>query len=346
MAEALIRPTAISLDCHSECRDFRHYAAVVMESLRAVGLPAVLRWMDDKERSGTGEEIAAALANLPDAPGPGAEGASLHFELDDGARGGMLASARYYPDQGGTTFSSLNLRRVTRMADDDGAFIAFQDRCSALARELLTRVGLYSATLRTEGAGMRCLPEVPLVEDASRLAATNRAEVDASYESPDAFWKAGWTQVAEREGQILLARALDVATGTSPLMRIIDDQWAMARAAKPGLTDYKRPEVHPAEKPVFEAGAARLEAVGYSADEQLLEYSCVLERDEHLRGWEIFALANIVKQGAASDGRVVKTVRIVFLDEWAARQERRPLLDVGCRVFFTAEDGSLTELTD
>jgi hypothetical protein len=97
---------------------------------------------------------------------------------------------------------------------------------------------------------------------------------------------------------------------------------------------------------VFEAGAAGLEPVGYSAAEQLLEYSCVVQNGEHLQGWEIYAVKNIVDRGQTSDGRRAKTVRVVFLDERAARQEKRPLLDVGCRVFATADDGSLKELTD
>jgi len=45
-------------------------------------------------------------------------------------------------------------------------------------------------------------------------------------------------------------------------------------------------------------------------------------------------------------GNPVDCVRIVFLEEWMAR-ERRPLLDVGARVFFMdRKTGDLVEITD
>ena len=48
-----------------------------------------------------------------------------------------------------------------------------------------------------------------------------------------------------------------------------------------------------------------------------------------------------------SRGRPVDTVRIVFLEEWMARRERRPLLDVGARVFFMdPRTGRDVEVTD
>ncbi len=346
MAGWTIRPEAVSLTCHSECVAFRRYVKTVLESLHSVGLPTLLRWTDDSERSGTASEIDTALKSLPDAAGRGVARASLQFELDDGSRGGLLGSARFNPDQDGMAFASLNLRRLTRKADNAATLVAFQDRCSALAQELLGRVGLYSVDLVAEDGGLRCLPEVPLVEGASHLVATNQDEVEASYDQPEAFWNADWVRVAERDGQILMKRAMDVVCGPEYLARVLGGQWAMARAAKPDLTRYERPEVDPAEKKIFEAGAARLEPVGYSAAEQLLEYSCVVQEGEHLPGWEIYSLANIVEQGRTSDGRGVKTVRVVFLDEESARREKRPLLDVGCKVFFTAADGSLKALTD
>jgi hypothetical protein len=43
----------------------------------------------------------------------------------------------------------------------------------------------------------------------------------------------------------------------------------------------------------------------------------------------------------------VDTVRIVFPEEWMARRERRPLLDVGARVFFMdRKTGSDIEIKD
>lgn len=77
----------------------------------------------------------------------------------------------------------------------------------------------------------------------------------------------------------------------------------------------------------------------------IVEFSCVLFRGEHINGWEIFALFNIVENGKLSDGSTVSTVQIVFEECWAARQEKRPLLDIGCKVFCYRHNGELEEIT-
>ena len=41
----------------------------------------------------------------------------------------------------------------------------------------------------------------------------------------------------------------------------------------------------------------------------------------------------------------MKTIRIVFLEEWMAEQEKRPLLDIGCHVWFY-DDGELNEILE
>jgi hypothetical protein len=41
-----------------------------------------------------------------------------------------------------------------------------------------------------------------------------------------------------------------------------------------------------------------------------------------------------VKARKDRDGHPVDTVRVVFAEEWMAHRERRPLLDVGARVYF------------
>ena len=121
----------------------------------------------------------------------------------------------------------------------------------------------------------------------------------------------------------------------------------MARAAKAGETGYDDPEILPEEEAIFRSGPARLEFVGYSADEKQIEYSCVIGEGQHIQGWEVYALRQIVTTGQTPDGKApVETVRVVFLEEWMAQSEKRPLLDVGCKPFYYAADGALHEITD
>ncbi len=76
-------------------------------------------------------------------------------------------------------------------------------------------------------------------------------------------------------------------------------------------------------------------------EKKLLEFSCALNKGEHIQGWEIFALLGIIKQGKSAEGWAVKSVRIEFLERRMAEQEKRPLLDIGCHVWFH-DDGAAT----
>lgn len=345
MAEMKVRPTGISLTCHSVATNFRDYVTVMVDLLTACGLPSVNRWKG-KNRTGTGADLAGILAAMPETPADaGDDVSSLVLELGE-IRGGILVTLLFRPDPKDTSFSTLQLRRITRKEDGATDLIAFQALCQSLCRAILHRIGIYSVELRAEGGGIDCIPEVPLVDDGSHLVVTDRDEAIRAYDDPAAFWDSGWERIDEKDGRHLLARAMDTVCGPEYLARIIDQQWALARAAKPGKTSYARPRVRPEEEPIFTAGEARLHGVGYSAEEQLQEYSCALNPGEHIRGWEIYALLNIVKGGKLSDGSPVKTVRIVFMQQWMAMQEKRPLLDVGCRVYHYADDGALRELTE
>lgn len=148
-----------------------------------------------------------------------------------------------------------------------------------------------------------------------------------AYDDDDAFL-AAWDVVeywGEHGDKLLLARCLE-----NPIDRVaildhtIADQWAMARAAKPRVTFYSDPVVHPDEQALYEEARSRLELVG--TREGVTEYSCVLtDVDDHLAGHEIYALRGSVQRGV---------VRVVFKEQWMAEQEKRPLLDVGVRVFW------------
>jgi len=93
-----------------------------------------------------------------------------------------------------------------------------------------------------------------------------------------------------------------------------------------------------------EGGPARLRLTTYSDEDQTLVLTCTVEPHEHVAGWEIARLDEILLAGGLDDGRVVKAVRVIFPDEASARQEMRPLLKVGIRVEYMDEEGEFARL--
>jgi hypothetical protein len=104
------------------------------------------------------------------------------------------------------------------------------------------------------------------------------------------------------------------------------------------------------------AGYPALTLVGYDPDTRIVEFAGFVtkrplveggEEPRHVLIAEIHPIRELVLAGETDDGRPIDTVRVVFPHEWMARQERRPLLDVGARVFYlNPADGELVELTD
>ncbi|MFM5949496.1 MAG: hypothetical protein ACKOPM_09760, partial [Novosphingobium sp.] len=189
--------------------------------------------------------------------------------------------------------------------------------------------------------------DVPLVTTHSHVAVTNLQEVIEFYDDPDAFWSAGWDVAARRDGQVLLTRALDSLAGPDYLKRISDHQWAMARAAKAGETSYESFALEPYEEDVFRSGPARLEFTGYDQDGRRLDYAGFLAEGQHVQGWEIFALREILQSGQSPNGEEpVDAIRIVFPEQWMAESEKRPLLDIGCEVMWLGSDGALTRIEE
>jgi hypothetical protein len=342
MAKAKARPFRILFMAHVRSARFRDFVEAMLDLLSRHRFPPIEEWRTADGADGDAASLADAVAALPNKPPKDADPLYLEFSTGENLNGGVQLEV----DEDGDALCIVDLRRVIAKEDKDADLVSFQTRCLALCTEMLNRFDLFAAQLRPEGGGGSCVPDVALIAGNSHIAAVEVGEVEDSYDDPDAFWKAGWTIHAERDGNRLLVRDLDVVTEPEYLRRIIDHQWDMARAAGPGENAYQSPDVGPDEKPVFFAGDARLHAIGYDKDEKLIEYSCALNSGEHIQGWEVFALLDIIESKQTPDGSPVETVRIVFLDEWAAREEKRPLLDIGCRVFHYDDQGALIELKE
>lgn len=216
------------------------------------------------------------------------------------------------------------------------------DACASLLAQQIVQSG----TVIREGGGAYCLPVVPIAADRTHAVMTNNAQVADAYDEPASFWKAGWESAAQHGGYHLLTRALTQVDGVAFLSEVIDDQWSMARAAKPVRTKYYSPDPNEAETPIFRAGEATILPVGYLPSVKRAEFSCYLERQQHVRGWEVFRLYDFVRNGELPDRKAVEVVRVTFADQDSAEREKRPLLDIGVEVFYMDAEGEYVEITD
>lgn len=222
----------------------------------------------------------------------------------------------------------------------------FLNSAIELCRQLLHRTHVYSAKIIRQGGYGRFTPIVPISGDATHLILTTHAQVEQSYDHPEVFWNAGWSSIEQFGEQYLLLRCLDKLENLAFLQAVEQHLWNMARAAKAGLIKYYYPEVEPEEEEIFFAGEPRLNIVGYSAEEQIIEYTCCVEADEHIQGWEIYKLREWVREGTLEDGRPINGIRVVFPNEEMAQREKRPLLDIGVKVIYLnymSEDVEITE---
>jgi len=214
------------------------------------------------------------------------------------------------------------------------------------AVRLWAEAGVLRYALLTREGSVRCFPEVPVALTNASLVAIRTVRVDEAYDKPLDFW-AAWDEREELGGSLrLAARGLNIETNADYLAHIMDGQWAMARAAKPKRTRYFKPEADEEELPVYQRGQPLLHPVGIVQEESTAEFSCYLKPGDHIRGHEIYKLWYLVKTGKFADGTEIKTVRVVFGDRWMAEQEKRPLLDIGCRVFAMVASGELEEIPE
>ena len=221
----------------------------------------------------------------------------------------------------------------------------------------------YIVLVRDGGHAMAFVPRPPLARSFHVVTITEQ-QVAEKYDDPDVFWRV-W-EVVEPIGNVrLCARHLDALEEEDWLARTFDDTMELARHARPKLTYYDSdPYWFPAYAPWWEhgdhqdekAGFPALTLVGYIADARTVELTGVVtkrplqeggEDPRHVLITEIHDVRALVAREQTADGRPVDSVRVVFPEEWMARQERRPLLDVGARVFYMdCATGALVEITD
>jgi hypothetical protein len=207
------------------------------------------------------------------------------------------------------------------------------DRLMWFVRWLASQAVLVEAVFRRSGdTPGGCVPVVPLALRRVPLVVTTDDQLADLYDRPDEFLSAGW-QVERYGRQLLLTRLHEALTRAEVLAASRDHQWQMARAAKPAVVRWETPVIEPEEQPIFEEGDAKLELVGVDASGRA-EFSCTLAEGEHLAGFDVYYLQEIVLTKQLRDGTPATAVHVVFEDRSMAESEKRPLLDLGVRVFY------------
>lgn len=214
--------------------------------------------------------------------------------------------------------------------------------------------GLQHQALARHERAWAQFPPLPPLARCNHIVTVTESQVADAYDDPDAFWRC-WDRV-ERVGKLRVCiRGLHDLDDEAWLARTFESTMHLARVAKPGQTMYSTPWHGPqsaAFAPWWEygdiiaderAGYPALSFVGYDPSTRTVEYAGFCTTTDIAKGGpdprhvlirEIHEVRALVKAKKDREDRPVDTVRIVFAEEWMARRERRPLLDVGARVFF------------
>lgn len=210
---------------------------------------------------------------------------------------------------------------------------------------------LDAAVSRHEPGHLQFAPSPPIAQSNYAVLTTD-AQVAAAYDDPSVFWDC-WSAVEDVKGHKLCTRALDSLGYEAWLGWTFEGSMALARAARPHLTEYPWIQLSGMEGPWWDfgdvqwerAGWPMLDLVGYEPRTETVELAAKPGHDGHVLLQEIDTIRQLVSRGKTRDKKPVKCVRVVFLDEATARVEKRPLLDVGAKVYYMGKQAELVELT-
>jgi hypothetical protein len=331
-------PDSLKLNHDLVGNTLRELCDLTRSALLAARLPEIIAWAIPREvnsrSGGLDEEVNRLDAEL-------AAGSAIggRFEL----KGGSFIVFYRQPQTRGIWTLLFDLK-VSK--DDATKFHSLLDAAAEYCRALLRHDRLKNGVMFWQGGGAQCLPKVPLASSRSHLVVTSQEEARLCYEDADAFWQAGWDADEAYGEKRLLTRAMRVVSGATFLAEVQDHQWAMARAAKPKLTEYYLPVVLPDEVDIFMPSEPVIKPVGYFTDQRAIEYSCYLDPGVHVNGWEILNLLGLIRARELPTGEKIDVVRVVFFDREMAVREKRPLLDIGARVYFMDGSGQDVEITE
>jgi hypothetical protein len=211
-------------------------------------------------------------------------------------------------------------------------------------RTELERGRLRAAELIRQGGEADCFPLVPILRK-RHLSVCEPEDPERFYENAEVFRACPGVDFEPIGDRLLVSRAMTAVDDLAFLSLALPQAWILARAAKAGQTVYGLQAPAADEVDIYKSGVPRLEPVGYIEALGLAEYTCFLEPDQEITGWEIERLHRILRDGKFADGRPVAKVRVSFPSRDMAEREKRPLLDGGVEVIFmqAGEEHEITE---
>jgi hypothetical protein len=215
----------------------------------------------------------------------------------------------------------------------------------ALMRALLARypAAMYAEILRYTSS---YAPIPPQAWSGHLLYIVYRDEVARSYDDPDLYWRV-WDKIEPLDDKrVLVTRALDIEDELTFKKTIYPHTWELARQARPKLTRYCAVEFRDYDIPYFDGPDDTTQSVGYHPQEHWIEFTAYTPDDLHILPREIYSFSKWLREGKLPEGEPLKEIRITFINRDMAMKERRPLLDVGCRVFYYDNQENLLELTE
>lgn len=193
-------------------------------------------------------------------------------------------------------------------------------------------------------------PSPPLART-NHLVTVTDAEVDAAYEDPDVFW-AAWDKIEKIGAVKLCTRALEALDNHAWMGRTFESQMAMARAAKPKLTEYTPKPFwderfaawwEPGDLNDEKAGQPALAPLGYDEETRAFELTGFITKTplsqggsepRHVLLRELYDWRRVAHMKKDKQGRPIDAVNVIWPEKWMAISERRPLLDCGLKVFY------------
>lgn len=215
-------------------------------------------------------------------------------------------------------------------------------RCMELCVNFLTFTKVIGGSVSRQGR-LHSIPDVPIAKYNTHAIITSQKEVSAVYESTEEFWQADWQEISRFGDKILLSRAIEAATDLEYLKATWNAQWQMARHSNPGLARYFLLDLQADQKEFFYQEPSSLELIGYEKEQNLVKYSYHHPKEKHITGWEIYEIWRSLQLNILPDVHKVTEVQVYFDNEKSAQAEKRPLLDIGARVFYSFE-GAIIEI--
>jgi hypothetical protein len=247
-------------------------------------------------------------------------------------------------------FPGIYLVDISRYkVNDTEALTSFLLKSNDWLKKFVQKDELRSSVLRRVDGGGHFCPEPPIAEAHSHLIVTTKEEIEENYASPKAFYDA-WDSIEEFNEKLLCTRALECANNLEFKRRVYPHQWAMARAAKPGLTRYGMAMPSPEEMDFFREGEPVLHDEGlYDPEQKIFEFECALgihDTEQHIPPWQIFMVLDAVDTHQTPGGEPADTIRVAFAFEAMARREARVLLDIGAKVIYLNARAEDEEIMD